>query len=80
MLVMSAFAFASPLVFHCFEPGLKKTTVIILLCAYLHVWLWGGGGSALNHTSFFPFSLNNQQPALRVHLSLTRVSVACSQE
>lgn len=30
--------------------------------------------------TFFPFFLNIEQPALRVRLSLTRVSVACSQE
>lgn len=53
MLVMSAFALVPPLVFHCFDPGLKKKyLVIILLCVYLHVWLWGGG-SALNHTYLF---------------------------
>lgn len=44
----------------------KRYVVMILLCAYLHVWLWGGS-SALNHTyRFSPIffvtpTRNNQQ-------------------
>lgn len=83
-LVMSAVAFVPPLVFHCFDPGFESDTLSWSSFVPIYMCGWGVGALLWITLTYSPLIffllLNTEEPAVRVRLSLTRVSVACSQE